>query len=818
MDVASIPRQKKDAFLRQMSEDDFRDRLLRPLFYRLGYKDGRDLCGPFEKGKDAVFLDENRLGKTDVIAVQTKKGNLTLASKASASIITAITQLRTALETQIAFPQEKRKVLPSKVFLCASGRINDGARTHICDTITDPRITFLDSDDLIPLVDESFPEFWLHIDADLQPYFRAMKELVEGKPLVHGNAPVFRSDILIGAATDANYIELTVFRTTLKTQKIAGQMQQRPVIEDLNIEQLIKRKEQRILLLGEAGAGKSTALLRLAYQAARRGVTSARGYRIPVLLQATDLSKNPSQDIEVQIDSYTRQVSGASRPCFTHDDLAAGRTFLLIDALDEVPALTEKESLLERVNLFAERYPRVQIILTSRPYQFVNEIPALSRYLRFEISPIGWREARRILRSLQKGKRLPLENGQELLRRLQQVHGIELNPLLVTVFAATAEYSRQDIPANITELFKKFTELLLGRWDENKGLNQQYQAPLKDFLITRIAFDMHRDRQTRISLKEFARRIAKELVKRGHESSQKIITEEIVFRSGLFRVISEQVEFRHHLLQEFFAGRGIDDPQDIELLIADEWWQRPIVFYFGEHPDTAGDLVALAEKVEGGSATTIYESARTIGLSLQACYLSEVTQKIDLWKQVATLISSTRDDMVATDHWERYPLSGFLAFFMFARDALALSNIRDSVSELRDWARQRTSASSSDQQEIRTFWLIVGLIELGEVEMAQDLISVFKPSDPRHLVALHLGAHLAEHVRALGHKEKRVAARICNTLDPAVEPFREQIVKELGSQLLEVRRGAIMSVEADTSQTTSLGPDEFELTAPQLKP
>jgi hypothetical protein len=385
------------------------------------------------------------------------------------------------------------------------------------------------------------------------------------------------------------------------------------------------------------------------------------------------------------------------------------------------------------------------------------------------------------------------------------------------VFAATAEYSRQDIPANITELFKKFTELLLGRWDENKGLNQQYQAPLKDFLITRIAFHMHRDRQTRISLKEFSRRIGKEMNKRGH-SSQETITQEIVFRSGLFRVSSDQVEFRHHLLQEFFAGRGIDDPGDIGLLIADEWWQRPIVFYFGEHPDAAGDLVALAEKVKGGDAAATYESARTIGLSLQACYLSEVTQKIELWKEVAALIASTRDDMVASEHWQRYPLSGFLTFFMFARDALALSNIRDYVTELSDWATQHTAVTSSSLQEIRMFWLIAGLIELGELEVAQDLISVFKPSDPRHLVALHLGAHLAEHVRALGDREKRVAARICSTLDPAVEPFREQIAQELGSQLLEVRQGVITSLEADTSRTTMLAPGEFELTAPGEKP
>ena len=58
-----------------------------------------------------------------------------------------------------------------------------------------------------------------------------------------------------------------------------------------------------------------------------------------------------------------------------------------------------------------------------------------------------------------------------------------MNRLLVTVFVATTDYSRKDIPANITELFKKYTEMMLGRWDASKGLAQQYQAPLKDFVL-----------------------------------------------------------------------------------------------------------------------------------------------------------------------------------------------------------------------------------------------------------------------------------------------------------------------------------------------
>ena len=166
----AISRNKKEAFLSELSEDEFRDRVVRTLYFRLGYGDGRELCGPLEKGKDTIFSEKSKLGHTDIVAVQTKKGNLNLASKASQNLESAIAKLRRALATSIPLLEAKKKVLPSRVHLCASGKINEHARHHIIETVQDPRIEFLDCDELIPLIDVYFPEIWLDIDSDIPPY------------------------------------------------------------------------------------------------------------------------------------------------------------------------------------------------------------------------------------------------------------------------------------------------------------------------------------------------------------------------------------------------------------------------------------------------------------------------------------------------------------------------------------------------------------------------------------------------------------------------------------------------------------------------
>jgi hypothetical protein len=135
--------------------------------------DGRDLCGPNEAGKDTIFAETDRLNFTIIVAVQTKRGNLNLARDASRNLVEAITQLKTALETPVSLLNPRRKVRPNRALLIASGTINDQARNYIIEQVGNPNIQFMDANDLIPLIDQELQEFWLEIDADIQPYFRS---------------------------------------------------------------------------------------------------------------------------------------------------------------------------------------------------------------------------------------------------------------------------------------------------------------------------------------------------------------------------------------------------------------------------------------------------------------------------------------------------------------------------------------------------------------------------------------------------------------------------------------------------------------------
>ncbi|MBN2286573.1 MAG: NACHT domain-containing protein [Tissierellales bacterium] len=790
----SISRFKKEKFLRTMSEDRFRDEVVRPLFFRQGFKDGRDLCGRYEQGKDAIFVTEDKLGFPVLYVVQTKIGNLNLSKKITQSIVEAKTQLLTALETRVIFTLTKEKLSPTYAILCTNGKINESARTYLIDEVGNPHIRFIDIDDLIPKIDDHYPELWIGIDADKFPYLKNLR-----KKLLDSLEDFAISDILpnkpnLSSVADGMFVELHLNRQTIKLKRESGKVKREIDFEQISASNILKRKEQHFVISGEAGSGKSTLIRRLAYILVEDALTGNEiDIEIPVLLKSAEVHRSEENIVEI-CNSSTAQLSMTNKSVFNVKDLADGKITLFIDALDELANNEERQYVLDKLNEFMTQYPNCTIILTSRDYSFISELEDLKKYLLYRLSPIDWKEAQLIIKRLHQGKPLKQETAQEILRRLQEVHGIELNPLLVTVFVATSDYSRKDIPANITELFKKFTEMMLGRWDVSKGLDQQYHAPLKDFLLRQLAFEMHRRGITLIPLEECRKILGRELLTRGKSADIDLLTDEIIYRSGMFRFIDDKIEFRHFLLQEFFAGRGVPSAEFLQSVISNEWWQRAIIFYFGENPSDHVTLEHITDTVDVRTEEEIFKAAIAIGLALQACYLIKTSNRIKIFKWVIRGLCSVKSFLLTDSNTEtiKYPLMRFLSYYLFGRDAVAcevLSENSDNI--LQDMLSEQGLFGDGD---LIKFWIIVGLLECGCLSSAEQMIKSFRPKDLRLLLAIHLGCFLIENLKVTSTDDKKIASKITNNLTQRIIPLRNQIVEEMKSELLEVQRGEIRSL------------------------
>jgi hypothetical protein len=796
--AATVSEFKKLRYLKELSEDEFRDRVVRPLLLLRGMKDGRDLCGPHEAGKDSIFVSENVLGQLDVYSVQTKRGSLNLGRKATQNIVEATTQLKTALATSVVLLRPIRgRVSVNRAILCASGQINPAAREYIVEQVANPNISFLDADDLIPDIDALMPQLWFDIDANLLPYIRAFKGSIENGSQLFTRGELAAANLKPVVTSEGSFVPLRIYRFVLKGKSRRGRTEQQPEVVDIPITSLLSASANLLLLLGGPGSGKSTALLRMAYLLCEKVESSDAPTPVPVFFRAQELT-SPGETLIDAIFTRMREISGRNEAPITSKQLDDGLVTVFVDALDELPDKQIRQAVASRILQFSKSYPKIKIILSSRPYQRIEDVPALSHFTEFSIAPMTYKEGHRILERFQKAGSLPLSKAGEFLRQLQEVHGLELNPLIVTVFAASCELSRRDVPANITELFKKFTEQMLGRWDESKGLASQYQAPLKDFVLTRLGYALHSQRKTTMPIGEVRKFIASELESRGHKANTDQLTDEVLNRSGLFRATSGGVEFRHLMLQEFFAGRGLPQGAAIGPLITDDWWRRAIVFYFGDRPNEGAMLSQLCETLAGVDKRNGLIAAVTLGLALQASYLVETTTKLPIaewvFKKLALVSQQFDEEVVKTS---KRPLDRFVDLVLSGREAVAFSFLKESFSTIRQAVLGGTPGDDKTTSDLQQFWLIIGLIEAGALTEAEKELKSFSPRDRRLFLGLHLGAYLMDLQRVATADERKVAHKICDSLNARILDLREQLIQEFKSELLEIQQGRIKALTAE---------------------
>jgi hypothetical protein len=153
--VEQEQRQKVAAFLDSASEDEFTDKLLVPLFQRLGFHRVTP-AGHKEKtlefGKDLWMKYQLPTGHWLYFCAQIKRTKIGAGGASANNAANVLTQVRMAIDHPIFDPDANRKVLLDHVFVIAGGEITRAARTWIAERLdTDQRrhIIFMDREELL---------------------------------------------------------------------------------------------------------------------------------------------------------------------------------------------------------------------------------------------------------------------------------------------------------------------------------------------------------------------------------------------------------------------------------------------------------------------------------------------------------------------------------------------------------------------------------------------------------------------------------------------------------------------------------------------
>lgn len=352
--------------------------------------------------------------------------------------------------------------------------------------------------------------------------------------------------------------------------------------------------EQRILVLGEPGSGKTTGLERLTWEIARRGVRRLGwGWRLPVLLR---LGNYQTGDLlSFAADEMLHAVGGRSGKLLSRglpDLLEKGYVVLLCDALDE--ALGERSNLvlaeLDQL-LTSQLYRQTPLVITARtredPGKRLNNIPA------FTIQDLSDQAVAACVAVYQR----PVQDVQSVLAQLQRAGllepgGLGRNPFWLRLVVETGAYEGRK-----GQILLQAIETLLARELKQKPTAQRTWEPVlpPDEQLT--------ETRSALAWVAYQMSLAGSVALPYEELVHKIIPNWLVVRTDVERLRAADViglgrdaqlliywpgpvRFRHRLIQEALTAWLL--AQDVAL-------QRDAVEQFGSAAGWWETLLMLAD-------------------------------------------------------------------------------------------------------------------------------------------------------------------------------------------------------------------------------
>jgi len=396
---------------------------------------------------------------------------------------------------------------------------------------------------------------------------------------------------------------------------------------------------QHLVLLGEPGSGKSTALRYLALTLAQAGLDPSvdltaqlegwealgdQGRLLPLFLpllpfarrfadqadhpcDADDLWNYLAADLEAN-----GRYAGVSTA--VHDELLAGRVLLLLDGLDEVAGRASRQQVVGAVQAFARHYPQCRMVVTCRVRAYAGEhnaawhLPGWPTATLADWTPgqmqhfvAAWYAAAATSGGMPAAKRDKRTTAlQAAIRRRGDLRRLGVRPLLLTIMALV-HYNDGQLPEERVGLYSRCVDLLLGQWELAKedgtgygkltdyiGLPDTDVATLRP-LLQRAAFIAHAagstDTPGSLGRDTLRLMVMEALAQKGHPNpfagAERFLDYTDV-RSGLLQAgaAGEQYGFPHLTFQEYLAGlelvRGVQFIERILERRTDDRWRVPI--------------------------------------------------------------------------------------------------------------------------------------------------------------------------------------------------------------------------------------------------
>ena len=477
-------------------------------------------------------------------------------------------QIKECVTIERAINNGANKVRMNDVWIIANGNISNNAKEKIGRAVPMPGVTYFDRKKLASVMKKhDYNNICDDLPASISICLSKQSDLAER---------LKSQSVGLGLSVMENiFIDQRVIK--IEPQQYAHRKARRYKHRAIFAKSAVE--ENHILLLcGDPGSGKSKMLQDiLSHYADPNKYKETK--TIPIFVTCKDILEKYERKMGNLIANFEREHSLVNNE---HDT----NYMIIIDGIDECGlSYNERSDLVTMWKTERNQEKIEKSIFASRDYMEETSlgIPV------YRIAGLSQREVVHVIK-----KHLSsIDTVDRIIRDIQSsdiFNSLPQNPLavIILIHLLKDENGRNELPANLTDLFAKYTECFLGRWDTAipEGMKQKrYEAA--DKILTRIAQYMIDQKLSQITEQEARSHFEKYLVERNLGIENDELFDSITTYSNFVYVNDGMFQFRHRTIAEFFYSKSFSDER-IDRLgkhIFDVQWATILFFYVGFKKD-----------------------------------------------------------------------------------------------------------------------------------------------------------------------------------------------------------------------------------------
>ncbi|MCB9150924.1 MAG: SUMF1/EgtB/PvdO family nonheme iron enzyme [Caldilineaceae bacterium] len=388
----------------------------------------------------------------------------------------------------------------------------------------------------------------------------------------------------------------------------------------------------RLVVLGDPGSGKTTltrylALLYAQDLADGTAVTQEKlgeeaPGKLPVLLHLRQIGRFLHDRPDSGVDGHgvlleflltsLRNERIELEDSFFDEWLTAGQALILLDGLDEVADPQLRQRVARLVENFARAYPHCRYVVTSRIVGYSGAARLGEEFTPTTVLDFNLADIERFLlnwhRLVAVGQMGPGasadayagEQTRQLMAAIggsERIRDLAINPLMLTVIAMVHR-DRVKLPDRRAELYAEAVDVLLGKWDEARGVaeapileGEPFDTGDRRLMLQAVALHMHEldlKEMERADLEHLLNQLFFDLVPEERAASRAVerFLGVIEARTGLLTARGEGVyAFSHLTFQEYLAALAVAGEDDYigytRARLASPWWREVILLAAG---------------------------------------------------------------------------------------------------------------------------------------------------------------------------------------------------------------------------------------------